>query len=148
MKSEEEIKKQLEDTYEHRLKLRVERKMKQMCRNCKHGIEKEFDLGCFGSISKWECKDGKNCGDYCGFECKYTLKDIEDEMYADISDPAKCGAKEPKIAMLIWVLRDSKGVKNEEVTEAPAEPVEEAKEEESSSGRPSFFEKLMKKIFE
>ena len=108
MKTEEEIKRQLEEVYEHRLKLRIDRKTKRMCRNCKSGICKEFDLGDFGTMTKWECKDGRNCGEYCGFECNMTNQEIEDEMFSDISDPAVCGAKEPKIAMLLWVLHGKK----------------------------------------
>ena len=115
MKSEEEVKRQLEEVYEHRLRLRIDRKTKRMCRDCRHGISREFDLGDFGTMSRWECKDGRNCGEYCGFECRCTAKDIEDEMFADISDPAICGAKEPKIAMLLWILHnDRKDEKKDE----------------------------------
>ena len=104
MKSESEIKKQLEEVYEYRLKLRVDRKTKRMCRNCKHGVQREFDLGDFGTMSRWECRDCKSCNDQCGFECRFTPEDIEHEMLDEISDPSVCGAKEPKIAMLMWVL--------------------------------------------
>lgn len=109
MKTEEEVKNQLVDVYKHRLMLRIERKTKHICRNCKHGFKCEFDCGDFGVMSKWVCKDGKSYNDGCGFSCLYTEKDIEDEMIQDISDPAICGAKEPKIAMLMWVLHNSKG---------------------------------------
>ena len=138
MKTEEEIKKQLEEVYEHRLRLRIDRRMKRLCRNCKCGISKEFDLGDFGTMTKWECKDGKNCGEYCGFECRCSVKEIEDEMFADISDPAICGAKEPKIAMLLWVLHNRKDGSFEE------KPVEK-KEEDAQ--RVSLWERI-KKAFE
>lgn len=134
MKSEEEVKRQLEDVYEHRLQLRIDRKMKRMCRNCKRGLCKEFDLGDFGTMTKWECKDGRNCGEYCGFECNSDVKSIEDEMLADISDPAICGAKEPKIAMLLWVLHNRKESEKQEA------------KEESSSSKVSLWEKI-KRVF-
>lgn len=136
MKSEEEVKRQLEEVYEHRLKLRIDRRMKRMCRNCRLGISRDFDLGDFGTMTKWECKDGRNCGEYCGFQCNCDVKGIEDEMLSDISDPAICGAKEPKIAMLLWVLHNGKG-------EAPTtEP-----QEQSSSSEESFWDKI-RKIFD
>jgi hypothetical protein len=106
MKSELEIRKQLEEVYEHRLLLRVERKMRKICRNCKFGINKEFDLGDFGTMARWECRYGKNCFSCTDFICVNTQEDIEKEMIEDISDPSICGAKEPKIAMLLWVLHD------------------------------------------
>jgi len=142
MKKEEEIKRQLEEVYEHRLRLRVDRKTKRMCRNCKLGICKEFDLGDFGTMTKWECKDGKNCGEYCGFDCRNTVKEIEDEMFSDISDPAICGAKEPKIAMLLWVLHGKK-----DAPEGEQPKKNERLDEPSSQSRVSFWDRIMK-IFE
>ena len=136
MKTEEEVKRQLEEVYEHRLRLRIDRRTKRMCRNCKSGVCREFDLGDFGTMTKWECKDGRNCGEYCGFECASDADGIEKEMLCDISDPAVCGAKEPKIAMLLWVLhsrRDgSKGDDAPVVEEPPS----------SSSPRSSLWDRI------
>jgi hypothetical protein len=42
------------------------------------------------------------------------MQEIEDEMFTDISDPAICGAKEPKIAMLLWVLHSNRKDKSTE----------------------------------
>lgn len=109
MKTENEIKKQLEEAYEHRLQLRIERKTKKTCRNCKNSCSRDFDLGDFGTMTKWECKNGKTCGANCGFVCMHSTKDIEDEMLADLSDSSVCGAKEPKIATLLWVLKNGEG---------------------------------------
>ena len=128
MKSESEIKKQLEEVYEYRLKLRVDRKTKRMCRNCKHGVQREFDLGDFGTMSRWECRDCKSCNDQCGFECRFTPEDIEHEMLDEISDPSVCGAKEPKIAMLMWVLHGG------------------VKDTQNGDEKPSLFERF-KRIF-
>ena len=124
MKSELEIRKQLEEVYDHRLFLRFERKMRKICRNCNHGINREFDLGDFGTMNRWECKDGKNCYNCTNFICINTQEEIEKEMLEDIADPAICGAKEPKIAMLLWVLHDTKKEKKQESDNV----------EESSSG--------------
>lgn len=104
MKSEQEIRRQLEEVYSHRLSIRVDRYTRQMCRNCINGVNREFDLGDFGTMSRWECRDEKKCCDGCGFKCRWTIEDIENKLIEDISDPAVCGAKEPKIAMLLWVL--------------------------------------------
>lgn len=138
MKTEEEVKRQLEEVYEHRLRLRIERKMKRMCRNCKKGICREFDLGDFGTMTRWECRDGRNCGEYCGFECRSTSKEIEDEMFSDISDPAICGAKEPKIAMLLWMLHKGGNKKESARMECSSS---------SSDEGSSVWEKI-KRIFE
>lgn len=108
MKNESEVREQLEKVYEYRLSLRIDRKMKRMCRNCINGVCREFDLGQFGVMSRWECRNGEDCqsANGCGFSCRWTEQDIENEMVSDISDPSVCGAKEPKIAMLMWMLHD------------------------------------------
>lgn len=110
MKTEEEIRRQLEKTYEHRLALRIERKTKQSCRNCAYGTYCEYNLGDFGNIGKWSCSIGKSCGKDCGFSCVNTPKQIEQEMLDEISNPAVCGAKEPKIGVLLWILHGSSKV--------------------------------------
>ena len=107
MKSEQLIRKQLEQVYEHRLLLRIQRKMKKICRNCIYGVNKEFDLGDFGTINRWQCQNGKKCDSCEQFSCINTEESIQKEIIEDISNPAVCGAKEPKIAMLMWVLHDN-----------------------------------------
>lgn len=114
MKTEHEIRKQLEQIYDYRLSLRIERKTKKSCRNCKFGINKEFDLGDFGTVNRWECKDGMNYNDCNKFSCINSQQEIEKEMILDISDPAICGAKQPKIAILLWTLHESKKDNNTE----------------------------------
>ena len=131
MKSESEIKKQLEEAYEYRLRLRIDRKTKRMCRNCKHGVQREFDLGDFGTMSRWECRDCRQCGEQCGFECRFTPESIEHEMIEEISDPSICGAKEPKIAVLMWVLHG--GDRNDS--------------QKKEDGRPESFLSRLKRIF-
>ncbi len=133
MKSEYEIRRQLEEVYRRRLSNRVERYTCCMCRNCVNGISRDFDLGDFGSVSKWECKDGRKCGEKCGFECKWSVSDIEARMIKDISDPSTCGAKEPKIAMLMWVLHGQ-----------PASSSQEPEREEKPSG--SWISRFFRRI--
>lgn len=116
MKSESEIRKRLEDVYRHRLGIRVSRCTSRMCRNCVRGMCREFDLGEFGTVGKWVCRDGQDCGEACGFECKTTEAEIEEAMLREMSDPAICGAKEPKLAMLMWVLHGGHGSSSSEGT--------------------------------
>lgn len=108
MKTVQEIQNQLEQIYKHRFLLRLERKTKRNCRNCKRGFCKQFDLGQFGEVTQWKCKDQKQCNENCGFQCKNTPQEIQKQMIKDISDPSICGAKQPKIAILLWVLHGTK----------------------------------------
>ena len=130
MKKQYDIRRQLQEVYAHRLSLRIQRKMKKNCRNCKNGIHRQFDLGDFGTMNRWECKNGNVFQTCDTFECANNPQDIEKEMILDISDPSTCGAKEPKIAMLLWVLHDTHN--NEEAK----------KEEKVDAQSKSFFEKL------
>lgn len=110
MKTETEIKKELEKQYLHRLQLRIARKMKRSCRNCKFHSERELSLGIFGDHKIYSCsKQIDNNADGCEkFDCIYNAEMIENELLDDIRDPAVCGAKEPKIAALLWVLHEDK----------------------------------------
>lgn len=134
MKSEELVRQQLEEVYQHRLLLRIERKMKRCYRNCLYGMNKEFDLGDFGTINRWQCQKCKKCDSCAQFECVNTHESIQKEMINDISNPATCGAKEPKIAMLMWVLHDNERKQRN------------VNNESSSSSSKGFFDKL-KEIF-
>jgi len=113
MKNEVQIKEQLKDIYEHRLGLRISRKMKRSCRNCIYGKETTFNLGEFGDITKYACSLSLDFNNDCKFECKNNKDGIEKEMIEDIKDPSVCGAKEPKIAALLWVLHEGKSSKGE-----------------------------------
>lgn len=107
MKTQQEICKQLEEIYQHRLLLRIQRKTKKTCRNCKFGVQKVYNLGQFGEISKWQCSmAGNKIHDCNKFQCLHNEQQIQKQMIKDLSDPSICGAKEPKIAMLMWILHD------------------------------------------
>jgi len=45
----------------------------------------------------------KSCGE---FVCKNTEESVQREFLSDISDPAVCGQKHPKLAVLLWYLQD------------------------------------------
>lgn len=110
MKSKEQIIQELQRQFLKRLKLRKDRKLKKSCRNCRLHKEIEIDLGEFGKQIRYSCSEESNVEDIqnCGkFKCIYTPENIEEEMMNDLKDPAICGAKEPKIASLLWVLHDN-----------------------------------------
>lgn len=109
MKSEAKIRQELERQYLHRLQLRFDRKLKPCCRNCRKAVCSSVDLGIFGHQKVFCCKDGlsESPERECDlFDAVYTKKSIEEEMLSEIRDPAVCGAKEPKIAALLWVLHE------------------------------------------
>ena len=107
MKSQEQIRKQLEQTYNHRLSLRITRKQKKSCRNCKYCEQKNYDLGQFGNIIRYGCLYGFSVSECQKFECRYTIQQIQKQMIQDIKDPSICGSKQPKIAALMWVLHNN-----------------------------------------
>ena len=108
MKSQQKVTAELEKQYLHRLQLRLDRYLKPACRNCTHRVPLEIDLGDFGQATKYGCDAGKkpDASGCEGFCCAYSRKQIEEALLNDIRDPAVCGAKEPKIAALLWVLHD------------------------------------------
>lgn len=109
MKSHAEVKNELEKQYLHRLQLRIDRKMKNCCRNCKQSRCISINLGEFGTQNKYICNEKlENKQSQCvKFDPIYNPTSIEQELLNDIKDPSICGAKEPKIAALLWVLHDN-----------------------------------------
>lgn len=108
MKSEEQIRAQLDRTFRKRLALRIERKMKPICRNCMNKEDVPSDMDGIHFI-RYHCKKGnpfKKEGECRDFKCLYNESSIREEMVRDIQDPATRGAKEPTISALVWVLND------------------------------------------
>ena len=108
MRTRQEIIDELELLYRSRLRLRVDRMTKRVCRNCVNKTESVTEDGVGRKCVNYGCKlglpfhhDGK-CGK---FKCLYNEADIEGGMLEDIRNPAVRGAKEPKIAALVWVLQ-------------------------------------------
>lgn len=108
MKSEKQVRQLLQQTYQHRLNLRCERRLKKQCRNCKNSYEEQMDLGQLGEYKRWICKYQQDLQKCEKFECKYTEKMIEEQLINDIKDPSICGSKQPKIAVLLWLLHNNK----------------------------------------
>lgn len=107
MKSKEQVIAELYKQYGHRLNLRLERKLKNCCRNCRKHKVIEVNAGELGRHERYVCGAGLVETQPCkSFDCLYTKESIEQELLADMKDPAVCGAKEPKLAALQWVLHD------------------------------------------
>lgn len=115
MKNEIEIKQQLEDAYQYRLKLRLRKFLSRDYRNCLHNRMAVVSGDAVGYCSCVEnssldklkiCNDAK-CAEQCSeYVCKHTRQSIESQMLSDVKDPKLCGQKEPKLAVLLWVLTD------------------------------------------
>lgn len=60
-------------------------------------------------------------------------------MLDDVKDPAVCGAKEPKIASLLWVLHDDPEDENEII-----EDVSESEQKQCKKGIMSWLGQLFK----
>ena len=107
MKTIEQIKNELGRQFEKRLKLRQERKLKKICRNCKLHKDFEIDLGDFGKQVRYICSEHYDFKQECPyFKAIHSEESIKKEMLEEIKDPSICGAKEPKIAALLWVLHE------------------------------------------
>ncbi len=106
MKTREEIIEELKRQYAYRLNLRCERYLRNECRNCTHKVERAYNMGEFGIHTHYDCAAGHTYrkGGCPEFECGYNRAEIEGRFLAELHDPAICGAKEPKIAALLWVL--------------------------------------------
>ena len=118
MKTESEIKIQLNDVVQYRLKLRLKKYLRRDYRNCKHNrlaviAGGEFHYCSNGKLSSLNdglkpCGEAK-CAEQCSeYVCKHTKASIEKQMLADMRDPKLCGQREPKIAVLLWVLTEEK----------------------------------------
>ena len=113
---QEKIKKQivqkLNDLLHKRLKVRIQQKLQRHYTNCKYSTSLNRFYVCNNcqNLTKQSyviCSDliCDKCKLYCP---KYLSQDkqiIQEQFYNDINDPAICGNKQPKIAMLIWVLK-------------------------------------------
>lgn len=119
MRQRKEIEKKLLDYYDKRLKLRIKKYLKRSYMNCCYNERCFVDniTNKVGCCTKKELhKDDKItlCNiDSKALECKFyknknNRQTIEEQFIADISDPKICGQKEPKIAVLLWVLHGNK----------------------------------------
>lgn len=112
--------KQIEDTLnlqlKKRLKLRYQQKLNKHFSNCVFSTTMNRFYVC--SHKKHFSKDNflicteEICSKCPLFTSKYNKQKINEEFKRDISDPAICGNKEPKIAVLLWVLNVLKDKNN------------------------------------
>lgn len=101
MKTQKEIKNKLWDLYEHRLNVRYKNLLKvkpKNCINCK--IINKTNI-C--QLTTEECN--KTCSK---FKLLNNRDNIKIQFDAEIKDPKICGCKEPKIAILLWILHSNK----------------------------------------
>ena len=119
MKTEEQIKEKLEKVVQKRLEQRFEKYLNKHYRNCKYNLQKNIDgkEHCFCTntssvIVKNElisiCEDAETCEKCNLYECKHTEQSVSNKFIDEISSPSVCGVKEPKIAVLLWVLTGDK----------------------------------------
>ena len=119
MKTEEQIKEKLEKVVQKRLEQRLEKYLNKHYRNCKYNLQKNVDgkEHCFctntsSAIVKNElisiCENAETCENCNLYECKHTEQSIRNKFIDEISSPSICGVKEPKIAVLLWVLTGDK----------------------------------------
>lgn len=117
MKTEEQIKEKIEQVFQKRLNQRIEKYLSRNNRNCLYNISKEIDgkehLFCANPenpIVKKEiisiCETIEDCKKCEHYVCKNTKEIVERQFVEDISDPSVCGIREPKLAVLLWVLND------------------------------------------
>lgn len=105
MRSSSQVWDQLFKLFKKRLQLRLDRKLKPICRNCKNKTDDKcefngFSFICYKCNLKLTFNKEKGCE---RFECLYTTGDIKDEFLKDLKDPAIRAAKEPQINTLLWV---------------------------------------------
>ena len=79
------------------------------------------------------CENNDCCENCKLYDCKHTEESVRDCFINDISNPSVCGIKEPKIAVLLWVLRGDKSNKENDLIE----------EKENNSGL-GVFSKILK----
>lgn len=114
----EQIKQKLNDLLLKRLNIRIQQKLCKHYTNCKYSKTlNRFYVCCnkqnLNAKSYLICSD-QHCKKCHLYEGKYKKQDkglIQQQFYNDINDPSVCGNKQPKIAMLIWVLKIMKNDK-------------------------------------
>lgn len=116
MKNENDIEDRLWILYNDRLKLRYKKFLSRYHRNCffneKIGLTDVYfciNVNLARNDSLHLC-DERICAKCKLYRCKHTKDKVKDQFVLDISNPKICGQKEPKIAVLLWVLHGSNNV--------------------------------------
>ena len=140
MKTEEQIKQKIEQLFQKRLEQRFEKYLSKNYRNCLYNFSREiggeehfFCANVYNPSVKENiihlCEGNENCKQCKYYVCKHTRESVREQMIEDISSPSVCGVKEPKLAVLLWVLK---------------EDIENV-EEDKKSVLCSFFKKLFRR---
>lgn len=152
MKTKEQIEFKIEQVVQKRLKQRKDKYLSNNCKNCIHFCEKKIcdnEVNYCNDISffkKNNCSILEDLNKDCKFfSCKTTEEEVEREFLKDLSDPCVCGIKEPKLAVLIWVLREEE----EMVEENDVEKTKEAGiyREYPTHGFVYWVKRIYKKFF-
>ena len=121
MKSRLEIQENFEVLCDKRLKNRYKKLLARTTKNCCYSQCYGVNDGensvvlCQPEINDKKlfiCNDDI-CAKCKSFDLKKTKKEIEEEFMNDMSNPQICGQKEPKIAVLLWVLQEEKKLPEE-----------------------------------
>ena len=115
------IKQQLKTYINKRKHYRIEQKLKKHFSNCQYSqcLNRFYICTHKQKLKKDSyviCTDDR-CNNCHLYNPKYTIKDkqiIQEEFYRDINDPSICGNKEPKIAVLLWVIKQFQIKKTED----------------------------------
>ena len=107
MKTETEIREKFALLFDRRLKARMKFRLSRNYHNCSHvatsGRFHVCSLRGEGDVKVCDDKVCESCGRY---ECGYDAESVREEFVEVLSDPSTCFQQEPKLAMLIWVLKD------------------------------------------
>ena len=120
MKTKEQIKQKIEQLFQKRLCQRMEKYLSKHYKNCLFNISKEINSTehCFCTNVKNPevqkeiiclCESIEKCQKCKHYVCKHSKDSVEKDFISDISNPSVCGVKEPKLAVLLWVLRNGSG---------------------------------------
>ena len=107
-----QITQKLNEMLQKRLKYRFQQKLSRHYTNCQYSEQfNRFYVCCnkcnLNKNSYLICSQ-QNCNNCKLYKSKYNNENknvIQQQFYRDINDPAICGNKQPKIAILIWVLK-------------------------------------------
>jgi len=123
MRNKKEIEDCLTELYVKRLSLRFKKYLHRSHFNCIYNERCSLTNGLSGhkvgccrnsKISQNDkifiCNDEQQAVKCKYYICSNSKEDIERQFKKDISDPKICGQKEPKIAVLLWVLYDSEKI--------------------------------------
>lgn len=117
MKTEEQIKQKIEQLFQKRVEQRLEKYLSKNHRNCLYNLSRTMDgkehFFCTNVYNPnvkeniiYLCENNEVCKQCKYYVCKHTPESVRSQLMEDISSPSVCGIKEPKLAVLLWVLKE------------------------------------------